>query len=353
MFTALAILACEKYGSNRHTWDVELDKIENGVKIAWLSEISFLISTCSTKVSVLLFYRRLVQGTFSKKWRWATIAGMVFTMTYTVVLIIILLVNCSPTEAYWKAFSLTYNKDWYCHETKALNPVSGVLSMVTDLYSVVLPMAMLRHFEIDRRKKIALNAVFSLGLLVVAASAVRIYYLKKVGTATDLTWIGFDVFVWSQLELQLAMICASAPALRVLFRRYLRDNKPHTVHSNSWSHNGIRNDMCDSKQPDLATVDSLNTSDGFSEGSDRYMTKHNATPALEPVFEQDLECPRARTPVDLIKTPADFEAYALRNLESARHQTRATRPARPCQSPAEVLDDRTSPRSWLDDDNSS
>lgn len=97
-----------------------------------------------------------------------------------------------------------------------------------------LPMLMLRHFDIDRRKKIALNAVFSLGLLVVAASAVRTYYLEKLGTATDLTWIGFDVFVWSQLEVQLAMICASAPALRVLFRRYLRDGISHTVHTNSW-----------------------------------------------------------------------------------------------------------------------
>ncbi|KAK3715171.1 hypothetical protein LTR37_007381 [Vermiconidia calcicola] len=198
-----------------------------------------------------------------------------------------------------------------------------------------LPMLMLRHFDIDRRKKIALNAVFSLGLLVVAASAVRTYYLEKLGTATDLTWIGFDVFVWSQLE--------TLPE-----GRYLAHSSHKLV-----DHNGIQSDMRESKQPDLATIDSLNTSDGFSEGSDRYMAKHNATPALEPVFEQDLECPRARTPDDLIKTPADFEAYALRNLESARHQTRATPPPRPCQSPAKTLDDRTSPRSWLDDDNSS
>jgi hypothetical protein len=32
---------------------------------------------------------------------------------------------------------------------------------------------------------------------------------------------GFMVFVWAQFELQVGIMCASAPTLRVFFRRYL------------------------------------------------------------------------------------------------------------------------------------
>jgi hypothetical protein len=35
------------------------------------------------------------------------------------------------------------------------------------------------------------------------------------------SWNIFDLLVWAQLELQLGIMCASAPSLRVFFRRYL------------------------------------------------------------------------------------------------------------------------------------
>ena len=82
-------------------------------------------------------------------------------------------------------------------------------------------MAIMAKLKATRRQKIALNVVFSFGFLVVGAGVARTYYLERLGTHWDITWLGFDVLVWSQLELQLAIICASAPALRVLFRRYL------------------------------------------------------------------------------------------------------------------------------------
>lgn len=95
------------------------------------------------------------------------------------------------------------------------------MSVASDLYSVLLPCIMLYKFDAPRRQKIALNVIFSLGLLVVAAGSVRTYYLEKIGHSVDLTWDGYDVLVWAQLETQLSLICASAPALRVFFRTYL------------------------------------------------------------------------------------------------------------------------------------
>jgi hypothetical protein len=143
--------------------------------IAWISELAFVVATCCNKVSILLFYRRLTQGTFSRRWKYATIGAIVFTIVYMVAFALVLVFNCRPTEAYWKAYSLTYTKTYTCVDTTLLNPVSGALSVFSDFYAVVLPMGMLRHFDAPKRQKMALNGVFSLGLFVVAFGCVRTY----------------------------------------------------------------------------------------------------------------------------------------------------------------------------------
>lgn len=40
------------------------------------------------------------------------------------------------------------------------------------------------------------------------------------GVAYDITWIAYYGWIWTALEADLAVICASAPALKVFFRRY-------------------------------------------------------------------------------------------------------------------------------------
>lgn len=59
MFTALIIIGTEHYNADRHTWDILPTKFVSIAFVGWLAQLSFLISTRSTKVSVLLFYLRL------------------------------------------------------------------------------------------------------------------------------------------------------------------------------------------------------------------------------------------------------------------------------------------------------
>lgn len=364
MFTSLIIISCLHYGTDRHIWDVPLTKFESTALMAWLSELAFLVSTCSTKVSVLLFFRRLTAGTYSKRWRWATIAAIVFTICYFFAFLFALIFNCRPTEAYWKAFSFDYTEKYHCTNTKFLNPVSGALSVFSDFYSVILPVGMLRHFETDRRKKLALNAVFSLGLLVVAAGSVRTYYLARLGTGYDITWIGFNVYIWSDLEVQLAIICASAPVLRVLFRRYLKDPLSRARHTASnVSGSGFRSAQRDSKPPEQAAVNSFSQtreSQDSSGSSDKKLVRHSIKPSLVTVGEQETETStwsRPKSEPFVIRNAADFEAYALDNLEKGRaHARKASMPRPPSDMDMKSTlsepfsGDLKTPRSWLDDD---
>lgn len=59
--------------------------------------------------------------------------------------------------------------------TTFLNPLSGALSVVSDFYSVVLPVGAFWQLEVTKRQRWALNTVFSIGLLVVIAGIARTY----------------------------------------------------------------------------------------------------------------------------------------------------------------------------------
>lgn len=172
------MLFTQRAEGDRHIWDVEPDKRQYQVLYMWLGQFSFLVCGGCTKVSILFFYRRLVEGTYSKRWTWLVWAAIAFTIAYTVAFCIMLLVNCSPTEAYWKAFDPTYPPNSFtCLNTSAINTITGVCAAVSDVYSVALPCIITWHYAVPRRQKIALNVIFSLGLIVVIASCIRTYWL--------------------------------------------------------------------------------------------------------------------------------------------------------------------------------
>lgn len=187
MFTTCLIVSTTAYDADRHAWDIPLPYFEKIALMAWLAQFSWLVTGAATKISVLCFYRRLVAGTYSRRWKWAVIGAIVFTAGWTLAFILMLIFNCNPTEAYWKAFDLTWGREYTCIDTDVVNLLAGVFAVISDLYAVALPCLMTRHFELPGRQKIALNLIFCMGLLVVAASGVRTYFLYRKSTATRLT----------------------------------------------------------------------------------------------------------------------------------------------------------------------
>jgi len=314
MFTVLVLLGTERYSMDRHIWDVLPVHFVNIAFVGWLAQMVFLISTCSTKVSVLLFYRRLTQGTYSKKWKYATIIAIALTIAYCVAFVLVLVFNCTPTRSYWRSYDPSYKEDYHCVHTTFLNPLSGSLSVVSDFYSVVLPMGAFWQLEVTKRQRWALNTVFSIGLLVVIAGIARTYYLTRLGTHWDITWLGFDVFIWAHLEIQLALICASVPSLRVLFRRYL--SEPITRAFNSGRSTGERSTGRDSRQPDSARILTASPWRRLAEDEENSPVASKGEKTLESVREIGEE------PLSLqdksVKTPGEYESVALEDLQRLR-----------------------------------
>lgn len=179
--SSLAIVGSIQCGLDRHLWDIHPNDYEDLAWLIWSTRITYTVSICLVKVSVMLFYRRLTERTVSRAWKWGTLFAIGFTVTYTIAFLLVLIFSCNPVPSYWQALNPNYTGNHYCADTRAMKPVMGVLNLASDLYAVVLPIAMLWQMKADKREKMKVNAVFALGLTVVAAGAVRTYYLMDVG----------------------------------------------------------------------------------------------------------------------------------------------------------------------------
>ncbi|RDI88319.1 hypothetical protein Vi05172_g1937 [Venturia inaequalis] len=230
LMTAVCILSVYRYGFNKHIWGVPMEEWWKGGLIAYIIESLFLWSTCLTKVSVLMFARRLVRGTCSRNFKWAIWAAIAFVLAHTIAFYVLTFVACRPFVALWQQ----YNPDWlaknpvfFCTDavlTTQLSKLAGALSVVTDFYSVMLPAVLIFKIRITKRQKYGLLFIFGLGYLVVAAGIARTIYLDRAQAEVyDKSWLTFNIFVASIAECNVGIACACAPSMKTLFGRFFRD----------------------------------------------------------------------------------------------------------------------------------
>ncbi|SMR53810.1 unnamed protein product [Zymoseptoria tritici ST99CH_3D1] len=232
---------------------------------------------------------------------------------YCVAFVGVLIGGCRPVNAYWRAYDPVYaaSVEYTCTPTKFLKPLSGGLSVVSDFYAVVLPIGLLWHLKISKRQRYALNAVFSLGFVVVIVGIVRTVSLQKLGHTWDLTWVGFEASVWAQLETQLAIICAGMPALRIFFRSFLRSNTVLDSNTGGISYMSVRESADGAKILSTFQVEEWSVRDGDAESLVLGKAEQKWTTVHEVEVDEITTMPERTA----IRTASEYEALALEDIE--------------------------------------
>lgn len=76
----VVVLANEKYGWNRHVWDLTNPMLEKAGKIAFTAKLMFTLAATSTRMSLIFFYYRLVKDSGLKWFKWILHASMAWTL---------------------------------------------------------------------------------------------------------------------------------------------------------------------------------------------------------------------------------------------------------------------------------
>ncbi|KAH4107913.1 hypothetical protein HBI80_129120 [Parastagonospora nodorum] len=198
-----------RYGNGRHLINVPMENAFYILKYLFFSIIAYHVALTLTKFSILLQYRRIFTLKGSRKPIYIVMGICAATGTTAVLTAVF---TCVPVNAYWnmglKPFAKCVNQDAMYHANAALN-------ITTDLLVAALPVRQLWRLQIAMRQKIALLIILTLGWFVVIISIIRLYFLILVAKhPTDQTWYSGPAAYWSALEVNLAIVCASTPALK-------------------------------------------------------------------------------------------------------------------------------------------
>ncbi|KAL2264210.1 hypothetical protein VTK26DRAFT_486 [Humicola hyalothermophila] len=208
-------LAFELYGWDMHIWDLTQAKIVAGRQISFAAQALFLGATSFAKISILLTYAFLFSFATPGSWfRHLTVGIMWFIVVTNLGYFIVLLTQCTPTSSYWH---LEHQRTDCINESPSLIS-HAVVNALTDFVVWVLPLRKLFKLQRSLLDRIGLVVLFSFSSVVVIAGCVRTYWIYVIVVETyDVTWEGFQLWMWTAVEVHLGVICGCVPWLKSLF----------------------------------------------------------------------------------------------------------------------------------------
>ncbi|EGE86577.2 integral membrane protein [Blastomyces dermatitidis ATCC 18188] len=233
------------YGWDRHIWDLEVDKFKPGMQLATACYVLFALATSTTKLSLLAFYRRLLSPHSYKSYKWVILImeilsvitalayafGVPFLCKYGTLIVsystcygIIRIDDPRPIGAAWDFTPPLYRPayNYHCTDRFTVTFAASILNAVLDFLTMLVPIPIGWQLQLPISQRLAVIAIFCVGAIVVAASCVKTgYIVTAMGESYDEQFDAYPLWIMSIVEIDLGIICASAPALRPLISRYI------------------------------------------------------------------------------------------------------------------------------------
>ncbi|ORY07130.1 hypothetical protein BCR34DRAFT_631839 [Clohesyomyces aquaticus] len=215
-FIAASMVRQVHYDNGKHIMFVPLPHIVQILKYLFISIEAYCSALTLTKVSILLQYRRIFTV---KELRIPIYIVMGICVAYGVESVLSGVFTCIPVDAFWEISKKPTAK---CINEYHLWYANGGLNIFTDLLVAALPVHTIWGLQMARKQKIALTAILTLGWFVCIVSILRLNSLVSiVKHPEDNTWYSPDSVYWSSIECNLAIVCASTPALKPLIVRII------------------------------------------------------------------------------------------------------------------------------------
>ena len=214
--------------SGYHIWDVPERTIEvqvHSAKLTMAQQLSYNPSLCFVKASIIVFLMRL--GDHRKFIRYSLIGFFIFNIGHMIAVFFGVLTQCLPIHMYWdhpKTDQIIDNKvvnpNYTCFNTEAFTMSTASIAILTDILTLIIPIAMVWPLRLNWRKKLAVGCVLSLGWIVVIVALIRLksfYDFFHVVNPDPTYALGVTVSV---VEVNIAIILSCGPAVNSMITRF-------------------------------------------------------------------------------------------------------------------------------------
>lgn len=122
-----------------------------------------------------------------------------------------------PVEAYW-VFPPMANA--YCLDEGKVMLGGGVINCFSDLLTTLLPIPIVAKLQMPLKQRIGVCILLCLGFIVTIAGVIRTFFIwKSLIKSYDETWFAYPLWIAAAVEIDLAVICACAPAWKSLLQQ--------------------------------------------------------------------------------------------------------------------------------------
>lgn len=171
-----------------------------------MAQVTYKASINLTKCCILLLYLRLFR--IVRWFRWSCWAILACVASYLTASVTATIFQCQPVmRAFDKSLEGT------CIDMAKFWFANAGFSIATDIIILLLPMPLVWRLEVPTAQKVALMAVFAVGLFVVVTSCLRVTTLDIFAKSADNTYNIANV-MWTIVEPNVAVMCACLPILR-------------------------------------------------------------------------------------------------------------------------------------------
>lgn len=135
------------------------------------SDLLYAVSTNLTKISILLFYRRLASRSISRSFQRLLHGTVIFVALTALVFTIVPFASCRPLNAFWNQVNFLWeathkdDKAWTCYNEPMNYFWNGAISFIQDAMTCAMPMVLFWKLRMPLRQKFALGALFCVGFV--------------------------------------------------------------------------------------------------------------------------------------------------------------------------------------------
>ncbi|KAJ5732639.1 hypothetical protein N7493_004120 [Penicillium malachiteum] len=174
------------------------------------------LSTIATMFTLFGITKKLRRGL------WALCAAQLITNGAVV---ICLYAQCTNVVLLWNTDGVS-GSCWNADVQTYFGYGHSAFNGVTDLFLTFFPAYMIRNLQMNQRTKVGVAVLLGLSILAFIAVIMKIIKLRALADRGDYTYNTVALFTWILAEAVLLNIAASAPILRPLYRKIIR-NQPH------------------------------------------------------------------------------------------------------------------------------
>ncbi|KHO11326.1 mannosyl phosphorylinositol ceramide synthase SUR1 [Metarhizium robertsii ARSEF 23] len=212
--TILNTTGLTHYGLGKDVWTMQPATIAEFARYFYIQQILYIFLITSIKISLLCFYLTIFPGRTTRLLLWITVA---FSASFGVVSTIVSIFQCTPIRFYWMQY--VQEEDGKCLNINLLGWINGAVSVGIDVWMIGIPLSQIKKLELHWKKKIGAAIMFLTGTFVTVVSILRLQSLLYFYSSENPTWDLWHTAWWSTIEINIGLICACLPTVRLILVR--------------------------------------------------------------------------------------------------------------------------------------